>query len=111
MKKHFLLLFLMALLPLATWADDYEVDVTPANKSLTWNNKAPNADGMFQGSWIRVKNGNTAITNADVKAAIAEILDVQIVGDGNGKDVGEYTYKLKLADNNVESVVVGTDTY
>ena len=110
MKKSFLLLLWMALLPLAGWAGDvFEVDVTPVNKSLTWNNKAPNDYGMFQGSWIRVKKDGQTITNADIKAAIAGILDVQIVGDGDGVGVGEYTYKLKLANNNVGSVFVGTN--
>ena len=42
MRKHFLLLFLMALLPLAGWATDYNVTVFAKNKTLYFGEANPN---------------------------------------------------------------------
>lgn len=96
MRKHFLLLFLMALLPLAGWAVD--VEVRPFDASVVWTGAKP---AQVQTSWITC----TPAVEDDVKSAIAAALTIQDLDDYN---VGNHTYKLQKLQN---SVVVSATTY
>ena len=96
MRKHFLLLFLMALLPLAGWAVD--VEVRPFDASVVWTGAKP---AQVQTSWITC----TPAVDDDVKSAIAAALTIQDLDDYN---VGNHTYKLQKLQN---SVVVSATTY
>lgn len=99
MKKHFLLLLLMTLLPLAGWAYDYEVDVEvkPYNASVVWSGVKPNG---VEASWIGAP-GNSLTTS--VKNAIAEQLEINDLADYNA-GIHDYYLQLKsTADGFVES--------
>jgi hypothetical protein len=96
MRKHFLLLLLMTLLPLATWAVD--VEVRPFDAEVVWTGAKP---ASVQTSWITC----TPSVDDDVKGAIAAALTIQ---DLAKYDVGTYTYKLQKLQN---SVTVGGTTY
>lgn len=103
MKKHFLLLFLMALLPLAGWAQNYyDVSVTPYDAASVWCGEAP----TVQRGWISL-SGSGAVSNPSVKDAIAACLVAQTT---DGYDVGEHTYKLVQSSASNE-VQVGEDLY
>lgn len=89
MKKHFLLLLWMTLLPLAGWAYDYEVDVEvkPYNASVVWSGVKPSG---VEASWIGAP-GNSLTTA--VKNAIAEQLEINDLADYNA---GIHDYYLQL---------------
>ena len=99
MKKHFLLLLWMTLLPLAGWAYNYEVDVEvkPYNASVVWSGVKPNG---VEASWIGAP-GNSLTTS--VKNAIAEQLEINDLADYNA-GIHDYYLQLKsTADGFVES--------
>ena len=82
-------MFLMALLPLAGWAYDYEVDVEvkPYNASVVWSGVKP--DGV-EASWIGAPGSSLTIA---VKTAIAEQLEINNLADYNA---GIHDYYLQL---------------
>lgn len=90
MKKSFLLLLLMTLLPLAGWAVD--VEVRPFDASVVWTGAKPT---QVQTSWITC----TPAVEDNVKTAIAAALTIQDLDDYN---VGNHTYKLQKLQNSVE---------
>jgi hypothetical protein len=83
MRKHFLLLFLMALLPLAGWAADLTVGLTTLSK--TWGDADPVHPTTAQFTF----NGTSA-----QKAALVNYLTFTRVDAGT--DVGSYAYTWTL---------------
>ena len=98
MRKHFLLFFLMALLPLAGWAAIIDVEVRPFDASVDWTGAKP---AQVQSSWITC----TPSVDASVKADIAAALTIQ---DLDSYNAGSHTYKLQKIYNSVTS---GGNTY
>ena len=98
MKKHFLLLLWMTLLPLAGWAANIDVEVRPFDASVDWTGAKP---AQVQSSWITC----TPAVGDAVKTDIANALTIQ---DLDSYNAGIYTYKLKKLQNSVTS---GGDTY
>lgn len=88
MKKNFLLLLLLTLLPLAGWAAEIDVTVAPYDGQAVWCGGAP----TVKKNWVIV----SPAVDADVKTAIAEKLVAQTLDGKYG--VGEHTYKLALRD-------------
>ena len=98
MRKHFLLFFLMALLPLAGWAATIDVEVRPFDASVDWTGAKPE---HVDPSWITC----TPSVDATVKEAIANALTIQNLDSYNA---GIHTYKLQKLANSVD---VSGDTY
>lgn len=91
MRKNFLLLFLMALLPLAGWAYDYEVQVTTYDGTATWTGAKPDV----QPDWFSASFVGGGALSAAQKAIIATGLKVKDV-DGRVYNAGTYEYQLAL---------------
>ena len=88
MKKNFLLLLLLTLLPLAGWAAEIDVTVAPYDGQALWCGGAP----TVKKNWVIV----SPAVDADVKEAIAGKLVAQTLDGKYG--AGEHTYKLALKD-------------
>ena len=91
MRKHFLLFFLMALLPLAGWAEtmidnEYDVNVVPSDGSAAWCGGKP----TVQAGWLIVQS---EAATKPTKAQVADQIEVVDLADYN---VGNHTYVLKL---------------
>lgn len=106
MKKHFLLLLLLTLLPLAGWATDYEVQVTTYDGTATWTGAKPDV----QPDWFSASFVGGGAPNADQKAIIATGLKVKDV-DGRVYNAGTYEYQLALKGGQTISDPGSTDTY
>ena len=114
MRKHFLLLFLLTLLPLATWASSYTVTVAPQNVSrqfglTTYNSYQAVSTDMFT---ISVADKNlTAEQLADLKELVAANLTVYY-GDAVTVNsvAGNYTFSLG-GDGSVNYNSGTDDTY
>ncbi len=92
MRKHFLLLFLMALLPLAGFAQD--IIVTPANASKTYGTPDPNPavnTGIFTATGMV----------SSTKAAVGATLD--FIRSNTSENVGTYPYTLEWNGDQVDS--------
>jgi len=92
MRKHFLILMLMTLLPLAGFATDYEVVLYNASKTygeLDKDHPLP--------SWLKF---TPAAADADAKLALANQLNfLRAGGEANqGENVGTYRYIVEDAD-------------
>ena len=96
MRKNFLLLFLMALLPLAGWAADLTVGLTTLSK--TWGDADPVHPTTAQFTF----NGT-----GDQKAALLQYLTFTRVE--TGENVGSYAYTWTLDPNYKTSGYFGTD--
>ena len=83
MRKNFLLLFLMALLPLAALADN--ISITPANASKTYGEADPTTATGHNG-WFTYGTLPSGVT-ADAIANALPFLRIQ-----EGENVGTYTY-------------------
>lgn len=102
MKKNFLLLLLLTLLPLAGWAQtEIDVTVTPYDGQAVWCGGAP----TVQKNWVIV----SPAVDAEVKAAIAQKLVAQTLDGKYG--AGEHTYKLALKDFDDATVTSGGNDY
>lgn len=101
MKKNFLLLLLLTLLPLAGWAAEVDVTVAPYDGQAVWCGGAP----TVKKNWVIV----TPAVDADVKTAIAEKLVAQTLDGKYG--AGEHTYKLALKDFDDATVSSGGTDY
>ena len=101
MKKHFLILMLLTLLPLAGWAAEIDVTVSPYDGQAVWCGGAP----TVKKNWVIV----SPAVDADVKTAIAEKLVAQTLDGKYGK--GEHTYKLALKDFDDATVSDGVNDY
>ena len=101
MKKHFLLLLLLTLLPLAGWAAEIDVTVAPYDGQAVWCGGAP----TVKKNWVIV----SPTVDADVKTAIAEKLVAQTLDGKYG--AGEHTYKLALKDFDDATVSDGVNDY
>ena len=103
MRKNFLLLFLLALMPFSAFAadDPTEYTITPKNASKTYGE---NVTAVKTG-WFTI-----APTPGD-KAAVAAALQLLRVDDG--EDVGEYTYTYKSGSqyNGADLIIDGTGTF
>ena len=106
MKKHFLLLLLMTLLPLAGWATDYEVQVTTWDGTATWTGAKP----VVQPDWFSATFVGGGALNADQKAIIATGLKVKDV-EGRVYNAGTYEYQLALKGGQTISDPNSDDTY
>ena len=84
MRKHFLLLFLMALLPLAGWAGD--IIITPGNMTKTYGTPDENATLKF---------AVTGLTGSDSKNDLLAHLSIVRLPGEEGETVGSYTYTLE----------------
>ena len=102
MKKNFLLLLLLTLLPLASWAADFDVEISPFNATAKWCGGKP----AVTKSWFKANNGN--ITSDAVKNAIAEKLTIL---DLDNYNVGDHTYELTFKDPEETVVTVEEKTY
>ena len=103
MKKHFLLLLWMTLLPLAGWAGEIDVTVAPYDGQAVWCGGAP----TVKKNWVIVSAA--VAVPAEVKTAIAEKLVAQTLDGKYG--AGEHTYKLALKDFDDATVTSGGDDY
>ena len=104
MKKNFLLLLLLTLLPLAGWAQtEIDVTVTPYDGQAEWCGGAP----IVQKNWVIVSAAVTV--PADVKTEIAKKLVAQTLDGKYG--AGEHTYKLALKNFNDATVSDGGNDY
>lgn len=102
MRKNFLLLLLLTLLPLAGWAAEIDVTVSPYDGQAVWCGGAP----TVKKNWVIV----SPTVDADVKEAIAGKLVAKTLDGKYGK--GEHTYKLALKDFNDATVSDGgSNTY
>lgn len=101
MKKNFLLLLLLTLLPLAGWAAEIDVTVAPYDGQAVWCGGAP----TVKKNWVIV----TPAVSAEVKEAIAGKLVAQTLDGKYG--AGEHTYKLALKDFDAATVSDGVDEY
>ena len=101
MKKNFLLLLLLTLLPLAGWAAEIDVTVAPYDGQAVWCGGAP----TVKKNWVIV----SPAVDADVKEAIAGKLVAQTLDGQYG--VGEHTYKLALRDFDDAIVTSGGNDY
>ena len=92
MRKHFLILMLMTLLPLAGWAavpiidNEYDVNVVPSDGSAVWCGGKP----TVQAGWVIVQS-ETA--QKPTKAQVAEQIEIRDLANYN---VGNHTYALQL---------------
>ena len=92
MKKNFLLLLLMTLLPLAGWAavpiidNEYDVNVVPSDGSAVWCGGKP----TVQAGWVIVQS-ETA--QKPTKAQVAEQIEIRDLANYN---VGNHPYALQL---------------
>ena len=101
MRKHFLLLLLLTLLPLAGWAAEIDVTVSPYDGQAVWCGGAP----TVKKNWVIVSPAVDAV----VKEAIAGKLVAQTLDGKYGK--GEHTYKLALRDFDDAIVSSGGNDY
>ena len=101
MRKHFLLLLLLTLLPLAGWAAEIDVTVAPYDGQAVWCGGAP----TVKKNWVIV----SPAVDADVKEAIAGKLVAQTLDGKYG--AGEHTYKLALRDFDDAIVSSGGNEY
>jgi len=101
MKKNFLLLLLLTLLPLAGWAAEIDVTVAPYDGQAQWCGGAP----TVKKNWVIV----SPAVDADVKTAIAEKLVAQTLDGKYG--AGEHTYKLALKNFDDATVTSGGNDY
>ena len=92
MRKNFLLLFLMALLPLAGWATDYDVQVTTYNGSAVWCGGKP----AVQPSWFTASFVGGGSPTAAQKEIIAGGLQVKAIASNPDYNVGAWDYQLEL---------------
>ena len=92
MKKNFLLLLLMTLLPLAGWAavpiidNEYDVNVVPSDGSAVWCGGKP----TVQAGWVIVQS-ETA--QKPTKAQVAEQIEIRDLANYN---IGNHPYALQL---------------
>lgn len=96
MKKNFLLLLLLTLLPLAGWATDYEVQVTTFNGTATWTGTKP----AVQPGWFTAVPTSGTLTN-DQKIFIASKLQVKDLTENPNYNVGAWDYQLELSGDQV----------
>ena len=98
MRKHFLLLFLMALLPLAGWAEDKEVTVTLYDFTIQWGAVEPTVGTL---STDAVKYQATPALSPEELAEVKSFLTFSRVDDGsanwNSNEVGVYSWTLTKA--------------
>lgn len=99
MKKNFLLLLLLTLLPLAGWATDYEVQVTTFNGTATWTGTKP----AVQPGWFTAEFVGGGAPNATQKALIATALQVKDLTTNPNYNVGAWDYQLELSGSNTVS--------
>ena len=114
MRKHFLLLFLMAVLPLAGWADEpVYVSLFPANYEPYYGANIPDDGAQALPEMIGL---NGALPDGVTIDKLAQCLIFERVGDKTSKTQGIYAYKLTKKANyqtsvngmsNVEIAVVG----
>ena len=94
MRKHFLILMLLTLLPLAGWADD--VTVTPREFTKTYGNPDEVSVNMFTCS--------PGVTSEE-KALIAEQLQIVRVQAGEDVTNDGYLYRLVKTGNTASSTI------
>ena len=99
MKKNFLLLLLLTLLPLVGWATDYEVQVTTFNGTATWTGTKP----AVQPGWFTAEFVGGGAPNATQKALIATALQVKDLTTNPNYNVGAWDYQLELRGSNTVS--------
>ena len=100
MRKHFLILMLLTLLPLAGWATNYDVTVTPQPKSSVYG--TPFA---IDESWFTINVGDPGTLKTGIKNLI------QVDGVESTDNVGGHAYKFAFINNGNTSVTIGGDTY
>ena len=102
MRKNFLILTLLTLLPFYGWATDYTVEVRPKPASATYGEAftLATSDLVITG----------AATNDDVQSAILGKLKVKEAFTA-GTDAGSYSYSLDYRNSSETSVTAGSDTY
>ena len=117
MRKHFLILMLLTLLPLATWAADYggQIKITPANASKYYGDADPVNAGAVKTAWFAydVLPDGVSVT------AIANALMFKRVEGQSGEDVGTYSYTFEdeaTVNNSGDTkyydlIIMGTGTF
>ena len=115
MRKHFLILMLLTLLPLATWADSYDVTVTA--KALSRQFGVDNYNGSnnvaVTGDMISISTTGNPSNQDELRDLIAAKLKLTYDNSqtvGIATDAGDYSFTLSY-DNVDKSVVFDTHTY
>ena len=115
MRKHFLILMLLTLLPLATWADSYDVTVTA--KALSRQFGVDNYNGSnnvaVTGDMISISTTGNPSDQDELRDLIAAKLKLTYDNSqtvGIATDAGDYSFTLSY-DNVDKSVVYETHTY
>ena len=97
MRKHFLILMLMALLPFAGWAANVVVVVQPLDVSKTYGT----ADAAVTPNFFYQQNADNVVVSG---------LKIRRSNNQSGEDVDDYTYTLDTSGATVEGGQVG-NTY
>ena len=93
MRKHFLLLFLMAVLPLAGWADPTNI----SDFTVTLSTETPliyNGNAQDLPTLTNIKKGDTTITNFDGWTTAWTYRGAAVAVAGKGTDAGVYTLTI-----------------
>ena len=102
MRKHFLILMLLTLLPLAGWAEDYYI--YPQDYDKTYGSSDPNLVSGAMFTCVKVSD-QSQVTGA-AKTTIAGNLDFVRLTAGEDVNATGYAYRLK-----VKSTYQGDDSY
>lgn len=105
MKKQFLLLLWMTLLPLAGWAQNQEVVVSPRNASKLYG--ATDAS-IVAGLSLKFETEGTPLSD-DQKSSIRAGLSISRVGENASENVGAYTFVIEYTGEGVEGLDIVTN--
>ena len=110
MRKHFLLLFLMALLPLAGWADGGNIGIQ-LSTTLTKEYGTPDPLALTGTDLVIISDdGNSGLTTAQ----LAEYLKFKRMQGQTGEDCGTYDYEVTVDESFAEDhegfTIVATNT-
>ena len=107
MRKNFLLLFLMALLPLAGWADNKTVKVDAAEFSVDYGKANPTLSATML-SWTIVGGGDAS---SDLKTAVVAKLQYTTTRTPNSDVSSSNTFTVSLISESDNTVTVSSDNY
>ena len=116
MRKHFLILMLLTLLPLATWAETTyggQIKITPANASKYYGDADP--VNAVKTAWFAYDVLPENVSATDIAAA----LTFKRVEGQSGEDVGTYSYTFEdeaTVNNSGDTkyydlIIMGTGTF
>lgn len=103
MKKHFLLLLLMTLLPLAGWSENIAVQLSTSLEKV-YGSADPTTLSPTQ--FVIISTGGAAVTEAD----IAPYLTFKRKPGSTGQSVGTYDWEVTVSDGWTGAPIVPTNT-